>query len=126
MAKEDEAPAYKIQFKDNTHAVLAERLFEEEHEISMDLRIGNTLYFSKEWWDKCLIEKDEFQFVLEDICTVGEMDYTPEIEVIQFDFENEGNEPDPRDDKDYYSGPEPRSRQGNNLRYRDDGGTDGG
>jgi len=37
------APTYLITFKDNTHAVLAERLFDEEHEMPSDIRDGSTL-----------------------------------------------------------------------------------
>ena len=83
------APAYKIKFKDNTHAVLAEKLFEEgplSPVMPADVRDGNTLIFSKEWWDMEGYDKDDIQNALEDVCCVGEMDYTPEIEEVEWDF----------------------------------------
>lgn len=91
MAEENVVLAYKIKFHDNTHAILAERLFEEEHEVPNDAREGNTLYFSKEWWDKAGTEKEDFEKWLEDICCIGEMDYTPEVEIVKYDFETEIN-----------------------------------
>jgi hypothetical protein len=80
------APAYKIMFRENAHAVLAERLFEEEYDKILDIRLGNTLYFSKEWWDKNGIDIEDFRHDVEDIACVAELDYTPEIEIVAFDF----------------------------------------
>ena len=80
------APTYLITFKDNTHAILAERLFEEEHDFPMDFRDSNVLAFSKEWWDMQGESLEDIQKKIDDVCMVGELDYTPEI-VIDENYE---------------------------------------
>ena len=87
------SPAYKITFKDNTHAILAERLFEEEHGMIVDCRDGKTIYFSKDGMlnenDYEATDKDDIEKALEDICMVGELDGMPDIEEVDFDFDED-------------------------------------
>ena len=87
--KSTSAPAYRITFKSNTDAIAAGMILEGERMKSFDVREGNKLFFSKEWWDKQLEDINDFIADIENVCMVAELDYTPEIEVVDYDFESQ-------------------------------------
>jgi hypothetical protein len=82
-----ETPAYKISCKTNSEAILVSMLIEDAKGIVCDCRESKELIYSKEALDLEGVDKEDLVHLLEDACMIGELDYTPDFEETEFDFD---------------------------------------
>ena len=85
-------PVFKISLKNNIEAIVLNKHF-KDNDFELATRIGENLYISK----NDMLKEDEgsspidwkvdILTLIEDCCMVYEFDYTPEIQEVDFDFE---------------------------------------
>jgi hypothetical protein len=90
-------PAFKITCKNNTHALIMQRVLDEEHDLIIDMRDGNNLFLAidalqEENQDVSLEDiQNDIIHAIEDVCMVFEFDYTPDLEISEFDPDEESD-----------------------------------
>jgi hypothetical protein len=78
--------AYKIICQRNSEAIMLATCLEEVG-ITPDVREGGTLYLSHSALDMEEVDRNGIQSEIDDFCLMYELDYTPGIKLVLYDFE---------------------------------------